>query len=106
MAVSFPNPKDGIARHAIGLDRYMWGNDQPHAKGTFPHTTAALKRAFAGADPGDLDEIFAGTPARVHGFDLDKLAADAARVGPLVDEVAKPLDEIPAGVASPALFRD
>jgi hypothetical protein len=32
----------------------------------------------------------------VYGFDLDALAPVAARVGPTVDEVAVPLDEIPA----------
>ena len=40
----------------------------------------------------------AATRPRVYGFDLDALAPVAARVGPLVDEVARPLaaDDIPA----------
>jgi hypothetical protein len=38
-----------------------------------------------------------GNAARVYGFDLDALAPVAARVGPLVDDVARPLSvaEIP-----------
>jgi predicted TIM-barrel fold metal-dependent hydrolase len=105
-AVSFPSPKDARARHAIGLDRFMWANDYPHSEGTYPQTTAALRRAFAGADPAELDAIFARNPASLYGFDLERLAPTAARVGPLVSEVAQPLDEIPAGAASPAFFRD
>ena len=34
-----------------------------------------------------------GNAARVYGFDLDALAPVAARVGPLVDEVARPLED-------------
>jgi hypothetical protein len=34
--------------------------------------------------------------ARVYDFDLDELAAVAARVGPRVDEVDVPLEHVPA----------
>jgi hypothetical protein len=43
--------------------------------------------------------------ARVYGFDLDALAPVGARVGPRVDEVAVPLDAVPADSASPAFTR-
>ena len=38
-------------------------------------------------------------------FDLDKLAPIAAEFGPTVEEIATPLDAIPAGATSPAFFR-
>ncbi len=59
VAVSFPNPKDGIARHAIGLDHYMWGNDEPW----FP-----MRRSLAEARQlplgGDAMAAFPGGTAR------------------------------------------
>lgn len=106
VTVSFPSPKDARARTTIGLDRFLWGNDYPHAEGTFPHSLAALRRSFAGVDPVELDVILASNPATLYDFDLDHLAPVAARVGPLVTEVAKPLDEIPTGTMSPAFYRD
>jgi len=106
VAVSFPSPKDARARHDIGLRRFLWGNDYPHAEGTFPHSVAALRRSFAGADPGELDAILAANPAAIYGFDLDRLAPLAARVGPLVAEVARPLENIPGDTMSPAFYRD
>lgn len=106
VTVSFPSPRDGSARSAIGVDRYLWGSDYPHAEGTFPHTEAALRRSFAGAEPAELATIFATTPASVYRFDLGRLAPIASRVGPLVSDLAVPLEAIPAGVTSPAFFRD
>jgi predicted TIM-barrel fold metal-dependent hydrolase len=106
VAVSFPSPKDARARHAIGMERFLWGSDYPHAEGTFPHSVAALRRSFAGVVPTELDAILAKNPATVYGFDLDRLAPLAARVGPLVSEVAQPLDKVPPGTMSPAFYRD
>lgn len=34
----------------------MWGSDDPHLEGTFPHTAPALRHTFAGVDPA-LDRI-------------------------------------------------
>ena len=46
--------------------------------------------------------MLGGNAAEVYGFDLDALAPVAARVGPTVDEIAVPLDEIPADAYSVA----
>jgi hypothetical protein len=42
----------------------------------------------------------------VYGFDLDALAPIAARIGPTVDEVARPLDAVPADASSTAFEPD
>ena len=42
-----------------------------------------------------MRKILAGNAAKLYDFDLDKLAPLAAKVGPTVDEVATPIDEIP-----------
>jgi hypothetical protein len=83
----------------------MWGSDYPHTEGTFPFTREGLRLTFATVPPGETQAMLAGNAAAVYGFDLDALALIAARVGPTVAEVARPLDEMPAGATSP-LFAD
>ena len=106
VGVSFPSPVEANARFAIGLDNFMWGSDYPHHEGTYPYTKLGLRRAFADAPEPQLRALLAGNAARVYGFDLAALAADAARVGPTPAEVAVPLDTIPTDSASPAFTRD
>ena len=105
VGASFPSPGEAEARRDIGLDRFMWGSDYPHNEGTYPYTREALRRSFARTDPAELRQLLAGNAASVYGFDLDRLATHAERHGPTVDEVATPLDAVPADSASPAFTR-
>ena len=41
-----------------------------------------------------------GNEASIYGFDMAALGKFAADVGPLVDEVSRPLDKVPAGAPS------
>jgi predicted TIM-barrel fold metal-dependent hydrolase len=84
-------------RDAVGVDKIMWGSDFPHREGCWPYSRQHLRLAFAGVDPTEVGAMVGGNAARLYGFDLDALAPVAARVGPLVDEVARPLGthEIP-----------
>ena len=81
--------------HEIGLDRFMWGSDYPHDEGTCPFTREHLRQMFHDVDPAELQQILAGNAAALYGFDLQKLAPLAAQIGPRVDEIAQPLDELP-----------
>jgi predicted TIM-barrel fold metal-dependent hydrolase len=105
LGVSFPSPSEARAMHEVGLHKTMWGSDYPHHESTFPYTTEGLRRAFADWDPDDVRQVTSRTAAEVYGFDLDALAPIAERVGPRVDDVARPLDEIPADSGSPAFHR-
>jgi predicted TIM-barrel fold metal-dependent hydrolase len=105
IAASFPSPREAETRHSVGVDKFMWGSDYPHDEGTHPYTTESLRRSFAGTDPVELQRVLAGNAAHVYDFDFDALAPIAARVGPTVDEVAEPLDVIPADSNSPAFTR-
>jgi predicted TIM-barrel fold metal-dependent hydrolase len=102
---SFPSPKEAACRYDIGLDKFMWGSDYPHHESTYPYTREGLRRSFAGTDPVELQQILAGNAATVYGFDLDRLAPVAGRVGPTIDELARPLDAIPPDATSPAFYR-
>jgi predicted TIM-barrel fold metal-dependent hydrolase len=77
-------------RDAVGVDKIMWGSDYPHDEGCYPHTKAAMNRAFNDVDPGDVAKMLSGNAARVYGFDLDALAPLASMHGPTVAEIAAP----------------
>jgi predicted TIM-barrel fold metal-dependent hydrolase len=95
MGVSQPGPADAAARHEIGVDRFMWGSDYPHDEGTGPFTREHLRQLFSDTDPAELQRILAGNAAALYDFDLDALAPLAARVGPTVEEIARPLEALP-----------
>jgi predicted TIM-barrel fold metal-dependent hydrolase len=69
-------------RAEIGVTSMMWGNDYPHAESTWPHSVPILDRALAGVPSDDRAKLVGLNAARCYGFDLDRLAPLAARVGP------------------------
>jgi len=96
VGVSQPGPDDAAARHALGVDKFMWGSDYPHDEGTYPFTREHLRQLFADAHPDELQQILGGNAAALYGFDMQALAPIAAKYGPTVAELAQPLDELPA----------
>ena len=105
IGASFPSPSEAEAMRTVGIDRTMWGSDYPHNEGTFPHNREHLRRSFSGWEEADLRKVFAENASKVYRIDLDALAPLAQRIGPSVDEVATPLDEVPKGAFSPAFTR-
>ena len=98
MGVSQPGPADAAVRTLFDEDRFMWGSDYPHDEGTGPYTTLHLRQIFHDVAPDTMRKVLAENPAKLYGFDLDKLAPLAEKYGPTVEEVAKPLTmaEMPA----------
>ena len=95
MGVSQPRQADADARHIIGLDKFMWGSDYPHDEGTYPYTRENLRARFSDAPEAEMRKILAGNAAEMYGFNLDALAPLAARIGPTVEEVARPIGGVP-----------
>jgi predicted TIM-barrel fold metal-dependent hydrolase len=95
---SFMRPAEAVLRHAVGLDKIMWGSDYPHKESSFPYSREALRAAFANVDPAEVAQMVGGNAAAVYGFDLAALGEVAARVGPTHEEIAAPLPagEVPA----------
>ena len=93
---SFFRPCEVPLRYDIGVDKIMWGQDYPHTEGTYPYTTEALRNTFAGLDVAEVAPMVGLTAVDVYGFDLDVLEPVAAQVGPTVEEVAVPLERVPA----------
>ncbi len=95
IGVSQPGHADVAARHAIGLDRFMWGSDYPHDEGTHPYTREHLRSRFADVDPTEVQMMLTDNAANLYGFDLDALAPLAKQFGPTVAEIRTPIDEVP-----------
>lgn len=97
VGASFIRPTEVPLRHEVGVDRIMWGADYPHKESSYPFSREALRVAFVGVDPSEVQAMVGANAAALYGFDLQVLAPLAAESGPTVDEVALPLprDEIP-----------
>lgn len=97
VGASFLRPAEVPLRGAIGVDRVMWGNDYPHKEASFPYSHEALRLAFGDVEPGEVQAMLGANAAQLYGLDLMALAPVAARSGPTVAEVARPIsvDEIP-----------
>ena len=98
IGASFLPPKECAERHRIGVDRIMWGSDYPHIEGSSPYSKELLRLTFAGVPEAEVQRMLALNAAELYGFDLDRLAPIAARVGPLKSEVSEPLaiEDLPA----------
>jgi predicted TIM-barrel fold metal-dependent hydrolase len=69
------DPVAVASRALSGVDCLMWGNDYPHAEGTFPNSGAVLAELLAGVDQRDASQITGGNALRVFGFDSAILAS-------------------------------
>ena len=75
-------------RHAIGVDKMMWGWDFPHIESADWLTPRDNIRQVLEGVPGDeARAILAGTAAAGLPLDVSKLQSIADRVGPRVSEL-------------------
>jgi predicted TIM-barrel fold metal-dependent hydrolase len=82
---SFMPKAETDMRHEIGVERLMWGSDYPHIEGTWPHTAEWLKSAFSGVRESEIRCMLGTNAVECYGFDAQRLAEVAARIGPPVD---------------------
>ena len=79
VVLSFQEDALGIRlRDAIGVDNMMWGSDYPHSESTFPRSREILAEILADVPADEQARIVGGNTARVYGFDLARLAREAA----------------------------
>jgi predicted TIM-barrel fold metal-dependent hydrolase len=84
IGASFMTGHEGSFRHAIGVDRLMWGSDYPHLEGTWPNTMKSLHDTFGTYPEDEIRAILGLNAAKAYGFDLDALAPIAERIGPSI----------------------
>jgi predicted TIM-barrel fold metal-dependent hydrolase len=68
----------------------MWGDDYPHAEGSWPHTRESMRFTFCDVDPVHAQQLLGDTAIDVYGLDRAALQQVAARIGPTVAELASP----------------
>ena len=95
LGISQPTPADLVVLDILGVDHVMWGADYPHKEGTAPFTREHLRQVFSDRPEDEVRGVLAGSAAELYGFDLAALAPIAERVGPTVEEVARPLTQLP-----------
>jgi predicted TIM-barrel fold metal-dependent hydrolase len=91
-ASGFSRP-EVVARHDIGLNQMMLGNDYPHHEGTWSIGTHEYYRATLGAAEVPVEEarlLLGENAINVYGFDRAELAPLASRVGPLPADILAP----------------
>jgi len=68
--VSFQDdPVAVAARHVTGLSTVVWGNDYPHAEGTFRGSRELIATQFAGVPDDERAAMLGGTLGGLLGFD-------------------------------------
>ncbi|CAO5191908.1 Amidohydrolase 2 [Frankia sp. AiPs1] len=73
--ISFQDdPAAVAARHITGVSSIIWGNDYPHAEGTFRHSQELIRTQFADVPDDERRAIVGGTLAGVLGFTQPALA--------------------------------
>jgi predicted TIM-barrel fold metal-dependent hydrolase len=73
--ISFQDdPAAVAARHITGISSIVWGNDYPHAEGTFRHSQELIAKQFAGVPDEERRAIVGGTLADLLGFKQPALA--------------------------------
>ena len=75
----------------FGDDNLVFSTDYPHVEGSHPYTREHLRNTFAEVDPDEIQQMVATNAATLYGFDLERLAPIAARVGPTKAEIAEPI---------------
>ncbi len=69
--VSFQDDPVAVAcRHITGLSSIVWGNDYPHAEGTFRGSRQLIAEQFAGVPADERDAMIGGTLGGLLGFKL------------------------------------
>lgn len=112
---SFASPYEVEQAVQGGLERQLlWGSDYPHLEGTFVYredsndpsiTRMALRHTFSNVAPEQTARMVGENAVDVYNLDRKALRSIAADIGaPTFDEIATPIDEIPAG-ASVTAFR-
>ncbi len=112
---SFASPLEVEQAVLHGLDtQLLWGSDYPHLEGTFVYddghtnpsvTRASLRNTFANVPAGATRRMVGGNAIDIFGLDADALQAIAAEIdAPTIEELATPIDAVPAG-ASVTAFR-
>src|SRR5690606_15878646 len=80
VGASLLTPSEMTARDQVGVSKLMWGQDYPHAEGTFPYSRQAYQLLLGDLQDDEIRMMLGETAAEVYGFDLAALQPLADRV--------------------------
>lgn len=89
LGASTTRRRDLARRYEIGVGNIMWGNDFPHPEGTWPHTRDFLRSSFWDIPRDETADILGLNAVGFYGFDTERLAPLARRVGPTPEELGQ-----------------
>jgi predicted TIM-barrel fold metal-dependent hydrolase len=78
--------REAELRHEIGLANIAWGSDYPHPEGSWPETRSQLRDTFVDLPEDEIQQMLGSNLSSFYGFDEEKLAVVAGRIGPLRSE--------------------
>ena len=87
LGASFLPPHEAVDRHAIGIEKIMWGSDYPHLEGTWPHTLDSLRTTFGEMPEGETRQILGENAVATFGFDAEALQPVAQKVGTALESI-------------------
>jgi len=77
-------------RHAIGLDKIMWGWDFPHIESPDWHTPMdSIRQVMGDAPDAEIRAMLSENAVAAYGLDAPRLQAIADRIGPTMGELVK-----------------
>jgi predicted TIM-barrel fold metal-dependent hydrolase len=91
VAGSFLAPFEVALRNEVGVHNLMWGADYPHVEGTWPRTNLSMRNTFADVPEDEARLILGENALGVYDLDAESLRPIALRIGPMPDQLAKPL---------------
>ncbi|MGE0878180.1 MAG: amidohydrolase family protein [Acidimicrobiia bacterium] len=75
MHVTFQNDPLAVRNRDItGVECLLWGNDYPHAEGTYPNSAKIVDELFRDVPDQDVAAMIGGTAAKLFGFSDELLA--------------------------------
>jgi predicted TIM-barrel fold metal-dependent hydrolase len=74
-------------RHALGIDKLMWGSDYPHIEGSWPQTKEWIHSAFEGVPETEIRLMLGENAVDCYGLEDETLRKIADRVGPAPGEL-------------------
>lgn len=84
---SSPKVEEIQMRHAIGVDRFIFGTDYPHPEGTWPNTRDWMQTIFSAVPEDEVRLILGKNAMECYNLDRARFEAIAERIGPDVSDI-------------------
>jgi predicted TIM-barrel fold metal-dependent hydrolase len=95
---SSPRPPEIAMRDEIGVHRFLFGIDYPHAESTWPNTLHWMRDVFSGVPENELRLILGENAVQCYGLGREKLLEHADRIGFEAADITSFTGRVPDGL--------